>query len=160
MSVELAVGLVAVVAMLGTVATKYIATVLLVRRRERLHETESQLSGLKDRLKTVSNERAVAESNEKNLNAQKERLERQVPNLEKQLRVSLGMGFSQLLKRCLKWHRGYIICVHDYCVLSIARIIPRSPTRYLEAILFIKCLSCYIRSAHLQSDHISIYYLG
>ena len=86
MTVELAVGLVTVVAMLGTVATKYVATVLLVRRRERLHETESQLSQLKDRLKGVSNERAVAESNEKNLNAQKERLERQVPNLERQLR--------------------------------------------------------------------------
>ena len=86
MTVELLLGLVTVAAMLGTVATKYIATVLVTRRRERLHDTEVQLIQLQNRLKVVQNEKAVADSNEKNVNTQKERLERQVPNLQKQLK--------------------------------------------------------------------------
>jgi|GEM_PF-1657489 ABC-type siderophore export system fused ATPase/permease subunit len=75
-----------VVLMLVTVATKYISTLRLVRHRERLHEVETELHALRGRLKVVDNEKAIARSNEKNLNNQKTRLEKRIPNLKKELR--------------------------------------------------------------------------
>lgn len=85
MSFELVIFTAAVVLMLGTVLTKYLTTIRLVRHRDRLREIEAEVSEKRGRLKGVQNEKAVVESNEKTLNAQKDRLEKRIPNLRKEL---------------------------------------------------------------------------
>ncbi len=90
MSFELVLGIVTVATMLSTILTKYISTILLVRRRERLHGVEAELRDLQSRLKVVDNEKAVAERNAKSLTTQKERLEKRVPKLQKELKALEG----------------------------------------------------------------------
>ena len=85
MSVELIGLMVAVVLTLVTLLTKYLTTIRLVRLHEKLHRAEVELHQLKGTLKGVENEKAVAESNEKNLNSQKERMEKRLPTLRKEV---------------------------------------------------------------------------
>ena len=87
MGVELTLGTVMVVAMLSTLLTKYLSTVLLVRRRERLHRIEAELRDLQGRLKAVENEKAVAERNAKAFTSQQERLKKRIPKLQQQLKT-------------------------------------------------------------------------
>ena len=72
-----------IVLMFLTVSTKYISTIVLMRQRERLHIVAVELASLKARLKIVDNEKAIAQSNEKNLNNQ---LENRIPALKKQVK--------------------------------------------------------------------------
>ena len=62
--------------MLITVGTKYFSTIRLVCHRERLHDVEVELASLGLRLKVVDNEKAVAQSNERNLKKELKSLER------------------------------------------------------------------------------------
>ena len=90
MSVELITGLVLVAAMLGTVLVKYLTTVRIVRVRERLAEVESEVRGLRSRLKTIMNEMIIAQEKERNVTRQKDRLEKRIPNLEKEIKSLEG----------------------------------------------------------------------
>lgn len=85
MSVEMVGLMVSVVLMLLTLLTKYLTTVHLVRLKDRLHRAGVELSQLKGKLKGVENEKAVAESNERRLNSQKERMEKRLPTLRKEV---------------------------------------------------------------------------
>ena len=85
MSIEMVTGISMVVLMMFTILTKYISTVLLVRFRKQLLEAEAELRDARARLKAVENEQAVAEKNEKQFGSKKERLEKQLPQLKKEL---------------------------------------------------------------------------
>ena len=85
MSIELVTGITMLCLMLGTVLTKYLSAVILVRNRKRLVETEQELRDARARLKGVQNEQAVAQKNEKSLTSKKERLEKRLPALKKEL---------------------------------------------------------------------------
>ena len=86
MSVELVTGLVLVVAMLASVLVKYLTTVRIVRVRERLASVESEVRTLRSRLKTVTNEKIIAQGKERNVTRQKDRLEKRIPKLDKELK--------------------------------------------------------------------------
>jgi len=86
MSVELVTGLVLVVAMLASVLVKYLTTVRIVRVRERLASVESEVRTLRSRLKTVMNEKIIAQGKERNVTRQKDRLEKRIPKLDKELK--------------------------------------------------------------------------
>lgn len=86
MSVELVTGLVLVVAMLASVFVKYLTTVRIVRVRERLASVESEVRTLRSRLKTVTNEKIIAQGKERNVTRQKDRLEKRIPKLDKELK--------------------------------------------------------------------------
>ena len=75
-----------VVLMILTVGTKYISTIVLMRHGERLHIVAVELAALRARLKIVDNEKAIAQGNEKNLNNQKDQLEKRIPALKKQVK--------------------------------------------------------------------------
>ena len=71
------------VLMILTGGTKYISTIVLMRQGQRLHNVASELAALRARLKIVDNEKAIAQSNKKNLNNQ---LEKRIPALKKQVK--------------------------------------------------------------------------
>ena len=85
MSIELISGLTMLGLMIGTVLTKYVSTILTVRNRKRLVDTEQELRNARGHLKGVQNEQAVAQKNEKSLTSKKERLEKRLPALKKEL---------------------------------------------------------------------------
>ena len=72
-----------IVLMILAVGTKYISTIVLMRQGQRLHNVASELAALRARLKIVDNEKAIAQSNKKNLNNQ---LEKRIPALKKQVK--------------------------------------------------------------------------
>jgi hypothetical protein len=86
MSIEFITGTIAVVAMLGTIFTKYITTVRILRLRETLLEEEAGVRNLRGQLKVVQNEKGVADRQEKTLAEQKERLEKRLPRLQEELK--------------------------------------------------------------------------
>ena len=85
MSIELLSGLTMILLMMGTVLCKYISTVLLVRHRRQLLNAETELREVRGRVKIAQNEESVASSNEKSFNSRKDRLEKQLPALKKEL---------------------------------------------------------------------------
>ncbi len=85
MSFELVTGISMVVMMMFTVCTKYISTVLLVRLRKRLFDAEADFRDAKAHLKAIENEKAVSEQNQKLLDSRKDRLEKRLPLLKKEL---------------------------------------------------------------------------
>ncbi len=86
MSVELVTGLVLVVAMLASVLVKYLTTIRVVRVRERLASVESEVRTLRSHLKTVTNEKIIAQGKERNVTRRKDRLEKRIPKLDKELK--------------------------------------------------------------------------
>ncbi len=86
MSIEFITGAIAVATMLGTVFTKYITTVRILRLRETLLECEGEVRNLRGHLKVLQNERGVSERQEKTLSDQKQRLEKRLPRLQEELR--------------------------------------------------------------------------
>ena len=72
-----------VVLMILTVGTKYISTIVQMRHGERLHNVAVELAALRAWLNIVDNEKAIAQSNKKNLNNQ---LEKRIPALQKQVK--------------------------------------------------------------------------
>ena len=85
MSIEMMSGLAMVVLMMGTVLTKYVSTVMLARNRKNLLRSEAELRDVRSRLKAVQNEESVAKKNEKSFSNKKNRLEKQLPTLQKEL---------------------------------------------------------------------------
>jgi hypothetical protein len=85
MGIEMMSGLAMVVLMMGTVLIKYISTVMLVRNRKHLLRSEAELREVRSRLKAVQNEASVAKKNEKSFSNKKDRLEKQLPILQKEL---------------------------------------------------------------------------
>ena len=85
MSIEMiALGVTAVLMMM-TLLVNYLTTIRLVRLRDKLRRVETELSQQRGRLKGVENEKAVAESNERSLNSQKERMDKRLPTLRKEV---------------------------------------------------------------------------
>ncbi|HCR16808.1 MAG TPA: hypothetical protein DIU35_04935 [Candidatus Latescibacteria bacterium] len=72
-----------IVLMILTVGTKYISTIVLMRHGERLNSVAVELSTSRAWLNIVDNEKAIAQSNKKNLNNQ---LEKRIPALKKQVK--------------------------------------------------------------------------
>lgn len=85
MSVEITSAVIMVSLMFCTMAAKYLTATRLLRHRDRLSQTESEVRGLRGQLKVVEHERDLVERQENALNRKKTRLEKRIPDLVQQL---------------------------------------------------------------------------
>ncbi len=90
MSLESIAGIVMVIALMGTVLSKYLCAVRESRLREHLANAESDVRKIRGELKLEEAEFAIVQRKESSLNKQVERLEKRIENNKKEIKKESG----------------------------------------------------------------------